>query len=134
MITTIIEYDHHISVEGKISIRQITRYMDGDEEVAKRYHRKVVDYRDDVSGEDRRTRLFAEILRKEEKVDLEEMLKKLMKIKLDEDDAEELSELNRELDDACNVDTEAGETQESEDVKMEGVVSKIRAFWRRILG
>ena len=50
-----ITYDHNITEDGSIQVRRITRIMDNDVEIAKTYHRRVVEPGDSGVGRDART-------------------------------------------------------------------------------
>lgn len=55
MLEKKVTYDHSITEDGSIQVRQITRIMDNDVEIAKTYHRHVVEPGNSAVGQDERT-------------------------------------------------------------------------------
>ena len=89
MIKEKISYDHSINEEGIIHVRKISRFMDGDVQVSKSYHRHVIDPdMDNTEKEDRKTQILTKELLKEDfkvkpnnhKLDIEQ--KDIMKMRL----------------------------------------------------
>ena len=62
MLKKSISYDHNITEDGQIQVRQITRIMENGTELAKTYHRHVVAPSDDVTNEDDRTKKIAQAI------------------------------------------------------------------------
>ena len=59
MLEKIITYDHEITEDGIIHVRQITRILEDGVELSKSYHRTTVNPTDDVNDKDDRTKLIA---------------------------------------------------------------------------
>lgn len=67
MLKKVISYDHNITEDGQIQVRQITRIMEDDIELAKTYHRHVINPGDNVDKEDERTKKIAQVIHTKEK-------------------------------------------------------------------
>lgn len=59
MLKKQITYDHHITEDGIIQVREITRVFEDDKKLSKSYHRHTVTPLDDVENEDDRTKIIA---------------------------------------------------------------------------
>jgi len=59
MLTKKITFDQHITEDGIIQIRQITRVFEDGKELSKSYHRTTVNPKDDVTDKDDRTKKIA---------------------------------------------------------------------------
>ena len=59
MIDKQVSYDHSLTENGHIQVRQITRLIEDGKEVSKTYHRHVVSPGDDYSCDDERTKKIA---------------------------------------------------------------------------
>jgi len=58
-----ISYDHSITTEDFIQVRQIVRIIEDGKEISRRYHRHVVDpYSDDVTNEDTKTKMLKQTI------------------------------------------------------------------------
>ena len=62
MLEKIISYDHNITEDGQIQVRQITRIMEDGVEISKVYHRHVVKSGDDITNEDERTKKIVQVI------------------------------------------------------------------------
>ena len=62
MLEKQISYDHSITEDGHIQVRQITRIMEDGKELSKAYHRHVVSPGDDTTNEDTRTATLAQVI------------------------------------------------------------------------
>ena len=62
MLKKQISYDHNITEDGQIQVRQITRITEDGTELAKTYHRHVVKSGDDITNEDERTKKIAQAI------------------------------------------------------------------------
>ena len=59
MLVKKITFDQHITENGIIHVRQITRVLEDGKELSKSYHRTVVNPKDDVADKDDRTKKIA---------------------------------------------------------------------------
>jgi len=62
MLEKIITFDQHITEDGIIQVRQITRVLEDGKELSKSYHRHTVTPLSNVDSEDDRTKLIANAL------------------------------------------------------------------------
>lgn len=62
MLEKIISFDHQITEDGVIQVRQITRILEDGKELSKSYHRTTVIPTDDIVDKDDRTKLIANAL------------------------------------------------------------------------
>lgn len=60
MLEKQISFDHTITEDGHIQVRQITRIMEDGVEISKIYHRHVVSPGDDTKDQDERTKKIAQ--------------------------------------------------------------------------
>ena len=59
MLDKKVSYDHTITEDGIIQVREITRIFEDGKELSKSYHRTTVNPTDDVKDKDVRTKLIA---------------------------------------------------------------------------
>ena len=59
MLKKIVTFNHHITEDGVIQVRKITRVLEDGEELSKSYHRHTVNPKDNIDNEDDRTKVIA---------------------------------------------------------------------------
>ena len=64
MITKKVSYDHTITEDGVIRVREIKRFLEGDKEVSKTFTQHAIASGGDVSKEDARTKKLAQAITK----------------------------------------------------------------------
>lgn len=65
-LTEVVSYDHSITEDGVIQVRRVTRIMKEGIEVAKSYHRHIVNPSDSVEAEDPMTKKLVSVLHTED--------------------------------------------------------------------
>jgi hypothetical protein len=69
MLEKQISYDHSITEDGHIQVRQIIRILEDGVEISKAYHRHVVSPGEAYDNEDSRTQMLAQTIHTKEVVD-----------------------------------------------------------------
>lgn len=64
MITKKVSYDHTITEDGQIRVREITRFLEDNKEVSKASKQHIIASGGDVSKEDERTKKLAQAITK----------------------------------------------------------------------
>ena len=76
MLEKLVTFDQHITEDGIIQVRQITRVLEDGKELSKSYHRHTVAPKDNVDSEDDRTKVIANAIYTPEFIAEYEMKKK----------------------------------------------------------